>query len=68
MSVTNEDSNYSQQRKAPDAHQSGVSIYKLYSKDPEINDIYIGCTKRLVRHMTNHNYVCHTSNTPKQQA
>ena len=36
MSVTNEDSNDSQQRKAPDARQSEVSFYKLYSKDPEI--------------------------------
>ena len=57
MSVTNEDSNDSQQRKAPDARQSEVSFYKLYSKEPEINDIDIGCTKRLLRHMTKHYYV-----------
>ena len=68
MSVTNEDSNDSQQRKALDARQSEVSIYKLYSKDPEINEIYIGCTKRLLRHMTKHYYVCHTSNTPRHNA
>ena len=68
MSATNEDSNDSQQRKAPDARQSEVSIYKLSSKDPEINDIFIGCTKRLLRHMTKHYYVCHTSTTPEHNA
>ena len=68
MSVSNEDSNDSQQRKAPDARQSEVSIYKLYSKDPEINEIYIGCTKRLLRHMTKHYYVCHISTTPQHIA
>ena len=67
MSVTNEDSNESQQRKAPDARQSEASLYKLYSKDPENNDIYIGCTKRLLRHMAKHYYVCHTSNTPRRE-
>ena len=36
MSVTNEDSNDSQKRKAPDARQAEVSFYNLYSKDPEI--------------------------------
>ena len=44
------------------------SIYKLYSKDPEINEIYIGCTKRLLRHMTKHYYVRHTSTTPLHNA
>ena len=36
MTVNNEDSNDSQQRKAPDARQSEAPFYKLYSKDPEI--------------------------------
>ena len=42
-----------------------MSIYKLYSKDPEIKEIYIGCTKRLLTHMRKHYYTCHTSNTPR---
>ena len=68
VSVTNEDSNDSQLRNAPDARQSEVSIYKLYSKDPEIKNIYIGCTKRLLSHMTKHYYQCHTSNTTQHNA
>ena len=43
-------------------------FYKLCSKAPEIKDIYIGCTKRLFRHMTKHYYVCHTSTTPQHNA
>ena len=68
MSATNENSNNSQQRKAPDERQSDVSFYKLYSKDPEIKDIYIGCTKRLLRQITKYYYVCHTSTTPQHNA
>ena len=65
MSVTNEDSNDSQQRKAPDARQSEVSFYNLYSKDPEIREIEIGCTKRQLTHMRKHYCTCRTSNTPR---
>ena len=65
MSVPNEDSDDSQQRKAPDAQKSEASIYKLYSKDPEIKDIYIRCTKRILTHMRKHYYTCRTSNTPR---
>ena len=43
-------------------------FYKLYSKDPEIKDKYIGCTKRLLRHLTKHYYVCHSSATPQRNA
>ena len=65
MSVPNEDSDDSQQRKALDAQKSEASIYKLYSKDPEIKDIYIRCTKRILTHMRKHYYTCRTSNTPR---
>ena len=65
MPVTNEDSKDSLQRKAPDAHKSEASIYKLYSKDPEIKVIYLGCTKRPLTHIRTHYDTCHTSNTPR---
>ena len=65
MSVTNEDSNASHQRKAPDARQSEVSIYKLYSEAPEIMEMYIGCTKTLFTHIRKQYYTCHASTTSR---
>ena len=40
-----------------------MPVYKIYSKDPDIKEIYIGCTKRLLTHLRKHYYTCHTSNT-----